>query len=310
MRKTLSTYTYYGLFFKALNRIIFENFCFVQKLFQRFKKNRVINTNRLLYPYNNNDNSSYCFASECPEDWKAIMILRRFLKKNITIYVASNNDLVKQFSLPNGINVITYDDIAKKKFAVVTIPTIHEESTIVDKLMYVYNKFGHSFSIWDPCNYLPTQRDEQLIIKRYRDVNLAFFQNDMVFPSYYANWSYINYLVTDIIKDGMDVLDMFAGSGCIGFSLKRESAIRSISFSEVNYLAVLSMRKTMECDKNLEGKVWLSDVFEGVPETNKFDLIVGNPPHGNKRIKSIKNIGGADLDWELHRPFSITHLNI
>ena len=180
------------------------------------------------------------------------------------------------------------------------------EVKIESKLRKLNQDTGHLFSIWDPHNYYKTVEIQQGYVKasadgfvphRYGEIELWVSMGNIILPSYYANWGYANYLLANEIKDGMSVLDMWAGSGSLGSFCESRSSI-FISFVDINYFAILSMKKTMEINLALKGEVWLSDVFGNVPETEKFDLICSR-----KNPTNFITIGGRDNEWSSHISF-------
>lgn len=75
------------------------------------------------------------------------------------------------------------------------------------------------------------------------------------------------------------VLDMFAGSGCIGISIMRQIPGARVTFAESEPEAVAQIKKNCLANK-LSGKKYKlirSDVFSNVRGT--FDYIVANPPY-------------------------------
>lgn len=72
------------------------------------------------------------------------------------------------------------------------------------------------------------------------------------------------------------VLDLCAGSGCIGLTLKKENPSISISLSDISEEA-LEVLKINQSKLNVDGNVILSDLFANI--NDKFDIIVSNPPY-------------------------------
>lgn len=77
----------------------------------------------------------------------------------------------------------------------------------------------------------------------------------------------------------IQVLDMFAGSGCIGISIMRQIPGGMVTFAESEPEAVAQIKKNCRANK-LSGKkykVIRSDVFSNV--RGMFDYILANPPY-------------------------------
>ena len=300
LKKIFGDYTPAGMvpaiFAKAVNAVIGKTCSTLNHL--RITKMHSLGS--LSFRYHFDASEQYCIAAESKEDWEMIRQFKKYFKTGELFAVTSQNTLAMQ---GEGVTVIPYDDIV--------IPTSVAEVTIESKLRKLNQDTGHLFSIWDPYNYFKTAEILQgrakisadgFVPHRYGDIELWISMGNIILPSYYANWGYVNYLLANEIKDGMSVLDMWAGSGSLGFFCKSRSNI-FISFADINYFASFSMKMTMEKNTALKGKVWLSDVFENITETEKFDLIIGNPPHSLRGFTNFINIGGGDNEWRSHLSF-------
>lgn len=207
--------------------------------------------------------------------------------------------LSTKFTHPK-VEVITYDEFARRGIPLVIIANESAEARVEAHCRELYQRTRAIFGIYDP--YQPSYVVSAPMQRRYRDVTLHL-ETSTLFPTLYSNWDYINILLSEIGRGTGDVLDMFAGSGVIGFCLKREAPIRSISLCDVNYWAVRSMRRTVAADRALSGEIWLSEGVMGIPSTAQFDLIVGNPPHTNAPLQGPHMLPGFDFQWEAHDLF-------
>jgi release factor glutamine methyltransferase len=81
----------------------------------------------------------------------------------------------------------------------------------------------------------------------------------------------------------MRVLDMCAGSGCIGIALLSHLPHAQVNFAEYNPQFIEQIKKNLEINKiNPERHhVYQSDMFEniGTLDVPKYELIVANPPY-------------------------------
>ena len=81
------------------------------------------------------------------------------------------------------------------------------------------------------------------------------------------------------------VLDLCAGSGCIGVAVARHVPGARVDFGEVDPCLLSTIEKnlaenttkTASEDLSVNRKVWLSDLFESITET--YDFILSNPPY-------------------------------
>ncbi|MBP3722861.1 MAG: peptide chain release factor N(5)-glutamine methyltransferase [Selenomonadaceae bacterium] len=89
-------------------------------------------------------------------------------------------------------------------------------------------------------------------------------------------------LLIDLIKehtnDEIKILDLCAGSGCIGLTLGSELPLSKVTLSDVSKDALAVIKKNALI-LGLENKVKLivSDLFQNISE--KFNVIVSNPPY-------------------------------
>ncbi len=95
--------------------------------------------------------------------------------------------------------------------------------------------------------------------------------------------------------DGMKVLDLGCGSGCIGLSIHRENPEISLSLSDFSIKA-LSVAKKNALELKTECQFIHSNLFSNINE--KFDLIVANLPYLEK--KSFLNLQREIILYEPH----------
>lgn len=78
----------------------------------------------------------------------------------------------------------------------------------------------------------------------------------------------------------LSVLDVGCGDGIISVWLARRG--HRVTAVDVSHFAVEATRRTLE-QNGLEGRVLASDVYAGLEENARFDLIVSNPPFHQER---------------------------
>lgn len=76
-------------------------------------------------------------------------------------------------------------------------------------------------------------------------------------------------------------LDIFSGSGCIGIALLSHFPNASVDFADIDGAALRQIRKNTELSESDPARyaVYQSDVFEGIPQGEKYDAIFANPPY-------------------------------
>lgn len=101
------------------------------------------------------------------------------------------------------------------------------------------------------------------------------------------------------------ICEFCSGPGFIGFSLLANDLCNSLCLVDINPMAIKACKKTIK-ENNLAQKVttYVSDVFKNVPKTEKWDLIVCNPPHFDREFLDYsKDIIGVDPKWKFHQEF-------
>ena len=102
------------------------------------------------------------------------------------------------------------------------------------------------------------------------------------------------------------IFEWCSGPGFIGFSLLAHGLCNTLCLADINPLAVEACLKTVRVN-NLESKVtvYLSDNLKSIPSSEKWDLVVGNPPHFKSICtrKASPQIIFLDKDWVIHKEF-------
>jgi len=92
------------------------------------------------------------------------------------------------------------------------------------------------------------------------------------------------------------VLDIFAGTGCIGISLLKNLPFVKLDFIDISKEAIEQIKINLELNKISQNryKIFQSNFFEKVKE-KKYDLILANPPYvAKERIWEVQ-------DWILKK---------
>jgi HemK-like putative methylase len=93
------------------------------------------------------------------------------------------------------------------------------------------------------------------------------------------------------------ILDLFAGSGCIGIALLKHLRNASVDFGEKRPSFVAQIEKNItinDIDTN-RARVFTSDIFANIPARN-YDFIFANPPYLSRA--KIKAVQKSVLDYE------------
>ncbi len=114
-----------------------------------------------------------------------------------------------------------------------------------------------------------------------------------------------NAVVKEKLGKVKHICEFGAGPGYIGFSLLSNNLCDKLTLVDINPEAVDLCNKTIRENK-LENKVsvYLSDCFDNVPESEKWDLVVSNPPHFPSTEEGYKkDIKRYDPNWRIHEKF-------
>ncbi len=115
-------------------------------------------------------------------------------------------------------------------------------------------------------------------------------------------------------------LEWCAGCGALGFELLGSGVCKEMVFTDYIDVAIDSCKKNAETNgysKLVNG--YVTPTIDGIPTSEKFDLVIANPPHlssvnkldqittnnPNIDIESISNVARwlVDVDWNIHREF-------
>jgi methylase of polypeptide subunit release factors len=96
-----------------------------------------------------------------------------------------------------------------------------------------------------------------------------------------------------------------SGPGFIGFSILGSGLCETLCLSDINPAAVASCRNTVGANK-LDNRVsvYQSDNLTNIPASEKWNLVVSNPPHFVDQYEG--DIRAHDPDWQIHKEFFAT----
>ena len=113
-------------------------------------------------------------------------------------------------------------------------------------------------------------------------------------------------IVKKLIGKVSRICEFGSGPGFIGFSLLSNGLCDSLCLIDINPEAVKLCKKTIQENK-LESKVsiYLSDGLSNIPSSEKWDLVVSNPPHHptDKGCHPEDVLKAVDKDWKIHQQF-------
>lgn len=80
-------------------------------------------------------------------------------------------------------------------------------------------------------------------------------------------------------KENPQILDLCAGSGCIGITLAKEKADSSVILLEKFDEAITYAQKNILLNSAANAGLLKGDIFEGTGSEKEYDLIISNPPY-------------------------------
>jgi|GEM_PF-1109138 len=99
------------------------------------------------------------------------------------------------------------------------------------------------------------------------------------------------------------IFEYCAGPGFIGFNLLANNLCDRLTLADINPEAVAAIKETIR-ENHLENRVnvYHSDCLNSIPPTEKWDLVVGNPPW-DLSTKDNKDIRVCDAQSRVHQQF-------
>ncbi len=113
-------------------------------------------------------------------------------------------------------------------------------------------------------------------------------------------------VVRDMLGRQERIFEFCSGPGFIGFSLLAHGLCDTLCLADVNPAAVDVVRKTIQ-ENGLEDRVtvYVSDCLNGIPDHERWDLVVGNPPHFlvSGDLQESPDLIQFDPGWRIHEAF-------
>jgi methylase of polypeptide subunit release factors len=99
------------------------------------------------------------------------------------------------------------------------------------------------------------------------------------------------------------VFEWCAGPGFIGLSMMANGQCKTLCLADVNPEAVEACHRTIEANGlGARVSVYESDNLKDIPASEKWDLVVSNPPHFDDGYFEAE-LRAHDPGWRLHRAF-------
>lgn len=142
-------------------------------------------------------------------------------------------------------------------------------------------------------NYEPIQ----YILEETEFFGLPFYVNKNVLIPRPETEELLELIINENLQEGLSVLDIGTGSGCIAISLARYLRKADISAWEISPLALeVAILNSKKNNVNINFKK--TDVLGEYPSDKRFDIIVSNPPYILEKEK--QDMDTNVLDYEPH----------
>ena len=127
-----------------------------------------------------------------------------------------------------------------------------EQGKPLQYVMGFVNFYGNQFEI-----------DERVLIPRFETEELV--ENTI-------------HYIQELFTNPVDIIDLGCGSGVIGLTLEKKVSTNSVDLVDISEKALEVTHKNCG-NLNSKANIILSDMFDNIPNTNKYDLVISNPPY-------------------------------
>ena len=178
---------------------------------------------------------------------------RELMKAGIEDYVFESKQIIKHITGYSNAQILQKYTQPLTEYQENNLTAIIKQRLVRYPLQYIigkWNFFGREFSV-GPGVLIPRSDTETLM-----DVCLEFLKT----------------------KENPSVIDLCAGSGCIGITLKGECQNATVTMVEKYDEALFYTERNVKSN-GVEVKIVKGDVLEGAESEGKYDLVVSNPPY-------------------------------
>ena len=179
---------------------------------------------------------------------------KRLMKVGIEDYVFEAKQIIKHITNLSAAAILSEYAKPLTKFQEDNLTAILRQREIRYPLQYIFGSwdfYGRSFYV-GPGVLVP-RADTEIVVEKA----LEFLKD----------------------KNSQNILDLCAGSGCIGITLALEKCDSNVTLLEKYDEAIRYAEKNIRLSEAVNTALYKGDIFEGSLNQNKYDLIVSNPPY-------------------------------
>jgi hypothetical protein len=148
----------------------------------------------------------------------------------------------------------------------------------------------------------------ELQIKPKASINGLLLFDDKGLDGGGLNFSYdfLRVMASHNLINSENIFEFCCGPAYIGYSLLAAGFCQRLTLADINPVAIQVVQKTAQYN-GLREKVSIfeSDGLDGIPESERWDVVVGNPPHYGNEAPSEESYPLLlfDPDWSIHKKF-------
>ena len=179
---------------------------------------------------------------------------KKLKSAGIEDYVFEAKEIIKHVTGLNSVQILSAYNKPLTEFEQNNLTAIVKQREIRYPLQYIFGQwdfYGRSFLV-GPGVLSPRADTETLV-----EVGLEFLKD----------------------KEAPEILDLCAGSGCIGITLALEKCDSAVTLVEKYPEALRFCEKNILRNEAVNACAFKGDIFEGCAADKKYDLIVSNPPY-------------------------------
>ena len=169
-------------------------------------------------------------------------------------FVFEAKEIIKHITGLNSVQILSAYNKQLTEFQQNNLIAVTKQREIRYPLQYIFGEwdfYGRSFCVGP--GVLSPRADTEILV----ETGLEFLKD----------------------KENPEILDLCAGSGCIGITLALEKCDSKVVLVEKHREALCFCEKNIARNEAVNATAFEGDIFEGFAADKKYDLIISNPPY-------------------------------